>query len=335
MLACPAVDFVAAEGHAYRVPPGPLVTLAVPCRADEPGLRRTLETAAESWTAAPASATHALEWLVCLNGAQPERPLADLRAFADSTGVPLAELTVDGHDPISLPAPGPRGTTVALLSVRAGKPIAWNVLRRHARGRFALFLDADVAFAPETFGLLLEAFAGHPGAALASARTRCAPRPGLLEQVMAAPYGVEFPNVSPQLYAARLAELPLAMPEDLIEPERWLELVLGQERIVRVPGAHVTVRLPGTLRDFFRQRIRIEMGKVQLAYEYPGLARRSAPQPGARVAMASLGAAGTARLAAYLALRTVAHVMAWWRYRRGRTAGIWRQAVTTKRWGPA
>jgi hypothetical protein len=51
--------------------------------------------------------------------------------------------------------------------------------------------------------------------------------------------------------------------------------------------------------------------------------------------VASLGAAGTARLGAYLALRTAAHVVAWWRYRRGRTAGIWRQAITTKRWEAA
>jgi hypothetical protein len=151
---------------------------------------------------------------------------------------------------------------------------------------------------------------------------------------MAAPYGVDFPNLSPQLYAARLAALPAVMPEDLIEPERWLELTVGRERVVRVPAARVAIRPPGTLADFFRQRIRIEMGKVQLGREYPGLGARGAPQPGARAALASLGAAGGARLAAYLALRGVAHAVAWWRYRRGETAGVWRQAATTKRWDP-
>jgi hypothetical protein len=197
-----------------------------------------------------------------------------------------------------------------------------------------LFLDADVVFAPGTFGLLLDALAGHPAAALASARTRCAPRPGFFEHVMAAPYGVDFPNLSPQLYAARVAELPLAIPEDLLDPEHWLELTLGHERIVRVPGAQVTVRLPATLGDFFRQRIRIEMGKVQLAHEYPGLDRRGAPQPGARTVVAALGPAGTARLAAYLGLRAVAHAIAWWRYRRGRRGDLWPQPGTTKQWGP-
>jgi hypothetical protein len=95
----------------------------------------------------------------------------------------------------------------------------------------------------------------------------------------------------------------------------------------------VAVRLPGTLGDFFRQRIRIEMGKVQIGREYPGLAARAAPQPRARAALRSLDAAGVARLAAYLTLRSAAHAVAWWRYRRGGTAGIWRQAATTKSWG--
>ena len=79
---------------------------------------------------------------------------------------------------------------------------------------------------------------------------------------MAVPYGVDFPNLSPQLYAARVApRCPATMPEDLLEPERWLELTVGARRIVRAPGAEVVVRLPATLRDFFRQRIRIEMGE--------------------------------------------------------------------------
>ena len=152
---------------------------------------------------------------------------------------------------------------------------------------------------------------------------------------MAVPYGVEFPNISPQLYAGRLAALPVSIPEDLLEPERWIELRVGRDLVVRAPGAEVAVRLPGTLADFFRQRIRIEMGKVQFTHEYPGIEARGRVQPGLRTVLASLGHGARARLAAYLALRSVAHALAWWRYRRGRTAGIWRQAVTTKRWDRA
>ena len=308
-----------------------LVTLAVPCRADEPALGRALALAWQSWRRAAGSTGRPLEIAVCLNGPNPGEPLADVRAFAASLHAPLVEHGNQG----SPAAPVAPVTVIVISSQRAGKPIAWNLLRRAARGPIALFMDADVAFEADAFGLLLGALRDHPDAALGSAKTTCRSRPGLFERIMAAPYGIDFPNLSPQLYAARVAALPPAMPEDLIEPERWLELVLGCNRIVRVPAARVAVRLPGTLPDFFRQRIRIEMGKVQLARQYPELAARGAPQPRARAALASLGPGGLVRLAAYLGLRSAAHAVAWWRYRRGATAGIWRQAATTKRWDAA
>jgi hypothetical protein len=222
-----------------------------------------------------------------------------------------------------------------LATRRAGKPVAWNLLRARARGALALFVDADVSFDADALGLLLDALERDPAAVLASAKTTCAARAGVFEAIMAAPYGVDFRNLSAQLYAARVAALPPAMPEDLIEPERWLELVVGREHVVRVPAARVVVRLPGTLADFFRQRIRIEMGKVQLARVYPGLERRGTVQPRGRAALASLDVPDVGRLAAYLALRSVAHAVAWWRWRRGGTAGIWRQAATTKQWDAA
>src|SRR5438876_691269 len=308
-----------------------LVTLAVPCRSDEPALGRTLAAALASWRRAPASATHGLEVLVCLNGADGPRPRADLLAFARDAGARLAEMDLERGDGAASAPPASALTVAALVTRRAGKPIAWNALRERARGTLALFVDADVSFGSEAFGLLLGALTASPQAALASAKTTCTPRAGLFEGIMTAPYGVDFPNLSPQLYAARVAALPPAMPEDLIEPERWLELVLGCYRIVRVPAARVAVRLPGTLPDFFRQRIRIEMGKVQLARQYPELAARRPPQPRARAALASLGPGGLVGLAAYLGLRSAAHAVAWWRYRRGATAGIRRQAATTKR----
>ena len=305
-----------------------LVTLAVPCRADEPALGRALTLAWQSWRRAAGLSRRPLEIVVCLNGEDPSRPLADVREFAAALGAPLVE---PGGAPV---APGAHVVVVVLASRRAGKPIAWNLLRRAARGPIALFMDADVAFEVEAFGLLLGALAEHPEAVLGSAKTTCRSRPGLFERIMAAPYGVDFPNLSPQLYAARVAGLPLGMPEDLIEPERWLELIVGRERVVRVPGAEVQVRLPHTLPDFYRQRIRIEMGKVQLVRDYPGLTARGTPQPRAGAVLAHLGATQLGCLAAYLALRTSANAIARWRYRRGRTEGVWRQAASTKRWDP-
>jgi len=307
------------------------VTLAVPCRADEPDLGRTLAAALASWRAEPAGR---LEVLVCVNGAGAAQApaLAELARAAAAAGAPpprIVDADAPGTALVADPAPV---AVVGLVTARTGKAVAWNLLRAHARGERILFLDADVTFAPDTFARLLAALDGAPGAVLASARTRGVPRPTAFERIMAAPYGVAFPNLSPQLYAARAAGLPPGMPEDLIEPERWLELIVGPDRLVHAPGAEVRVRLTRDLRDFFRQRIRIEMGKVQIARDYPGLSARSAPQPGLLAALRGLGGADLARLAVYLGLRSAARVVAEWRYRRGRTAGVWRQAASTKMW---
>jgi hypothetical protein len=93
----------------------------------------------------------------------------------------------------------------------------------------------------------------------------------------------------------------------------------------------VYVRLTATLADFFRQRVRIEMGKVQLRAAYPRLLRRSRPQPDI-AAVRALPLKERAALAVYMALRAVAHARAWWLYRSGRHAGIWVQPRTTKQW---
>jgi hypothetical protein len=314
------------------------VTLAVPCRTDEPALGRTLAAAWAAWQAVPQSRRGALEVLVCLNGEAPSRPaVEELRGFARLLGVALREVDLDA------PAGDPPGadrrtdlgpTVIALRTRRQGKAPAWNALRQHAAGATMLFMDADVSCAADAFGLLLTALDEHPDAVLASGKTVCAPHSSLFEGVMAAPYGVDFPNLSPQLYAARTGMLPARMPDNLLDPEHWLELTVGADRIVRAPRARVVIRLPATLRDFFRQRVRIEMAKVQLAAEHPHLAGRGAVQPGARAVLRALAPADLVRLAVYLALRRVAHAVARRRYQRGRTTDLWPQAGSTKRWDP-
>jgi Glycosyl transferase family 2 len=312
---------------------GGVVTLAVPCRTDEPALGRTLAAAWDAWQAAPGTTTSRLEVLVCLNGEAPAGPaLEQLCGFARPLGVTVREVDLDATPARSELAPGPAPEVVALRTRRRGKAPAWNALRHHAHGRTMLFTDADVRFAPDAFGLLLGALDEHPAAVLASGKTVCDARPTLFEGVMAAPYGVDFPNLSPQLYAARTDELPPRMPDNLLDPEHWLELTVGAERIVRAPGARVVIRLPATLRDFFRQRVRIEMAKVQLAAEHPHLLGRGAVQPGPAAVLRALRPADLLRLGAYLALRRAAHVVARRRYGSGRTADTWPQAGSTKHW---
>ena len=308
------------------------VTLAVPCRTDEPALGRTAAAAWAAWQAAPQSRTSALEILVCLNGEAPARPaLEELREVARLLGVTLRDVDLDAPAGAAR-GPDPGSAVVALRTRRQGKAPAWNALREYASGGTTLFMDADVSFAADAFGLLLTALDTEPDAVLASGKTVCAPRPTLFEGVMAVPYRVDFPNLSPQLYAARTTELPARMPDNLLDPEHWLELTVGADRIVRVPQARVVIRLPATVRDFFRQRVRIEMAKVQLAAEHPQLAGRGAAQPGARAVLRALAPPDLIRLAVYLALRRVAHGVARRRYQRGRTTDLWPQAGSTKRW---
>ena len=309
-----------------------LVTAVILCRTDEPALGRTLGEMWVSWQSGPA-ATQALELLVCLNGDPARaRALDDLRAFAEAHGVAGAVLDLDAGAEEQPPASDRELVVRALCTRRTGKAMAWNVGRTRARGSMTLFMDADVSIAPESIGALISTLAAHPQAVLASGRTGCAARPTWFERVMAAPYEVEFPNLSPQLYAARTELLPPAMPEDLLDPERWLELTVGADRIVRAPGARVVVRVPATLRDFFWQRVRIEMAKVQLAGEYPHLAGRGARQPGLGDILRQVPPGTLARLGIYLALRRGVHAVARRWYARGRTADVWRQPRSTKRW---
>jgi hypothetical protein len=307
----------------------PRVTLAVPCRTDEPGLDRTLAVA---WERLREAGALPADTLVCINGARggESQARADIERHAGRTGMPFVVYDVD----MGAPVRAEKGATVAaLMTARAGKAIAWNWLRRCARTEVVVFLDADVDVTTGAIARLQAALATSPDAVIATPKTSCAARATAFERIMAAPYGLDFPNLSGQLYAARTVGLPGAMPEDLIEPERWLELVIGRERIVREPEARVIVRLPATVADFYRQRIRIEMGKVQIDREYPELVRRGNPQPRLRAALATLPVGELARLAIYGALRESAHLLAWWRYRRRRTDAVWIQAASTKAWG--
>jgi len=304
------------------------VTVAIPCRTDEPALGRTLD---EAWGSAT-DAGLAPATLVCLNGqgGDTSSATAQLAAAAARTGRTLR--TVDLDAGARAETTGDPRTIVVLRTRRPGKAIAWNWLRGALATDVVVFLDADVSLGPHALGRLLAALAAAPDAILASPKTTCAARPTFFERIMAAPYGIDFPNLSGQLYAARIAGLPPRMPDDLIEPERWLELAIGAARMVREPKALVVVRLPGSLRDFYRQRIRIEMGKVQLERDYPDLATRGNAQPRLRTALASLGIADVLRLGAYLALRESAHAIARRRYGRQTTADAWVQAGSTKEW---
>ena len=301
------------------------VTLLMPCRTDEPAVEATLGQVQAAWQHGGLG-TPRLS--VCVNGAGgADAPIARaLRAWSAVQDLPFAQVDIDTA---AVPPFDWSGVRV-LRTERPGKARAWNWLRRTTRTPAVIFLDADVEFAPDVPAALLQALVSAPAATLASARTQAIVRASALERIQAVPYAFPFENLSPQLYAARTDRLPAAIPEDLLDPERWLELIVGYRRIVHAPGAIVSVRLAATWRDFFRQRIRLEQAKRQLACEYPGLGGRGQPPPQQGTVRRHYAPADLARLVAYLGLRTVAAAIGRWRQRTGRVEVAWRQATSTK-----
>jgi hypothetical protein len=310
------------------------VTVAIPCRADEPSLGLVVDQVMANCRRAAFWGRATLELLVCVNGAQrrPDaRPIETLRARCRAHGIPLDELWLcGGRSPVPAPPTLPVSARLFVTGV-GGKARAWNLLRTAAAGDPVFVCDADVTFSDDAFSRLYDGLRGDPDLVFYTPKTDCRHEGGLLERIVAAPYRLEFPNLSGQLYVMAARRAPRRMPEDLIEPERWLELETGAERVGRDSRARVYVRLTATLPDFFRQRVRIEMGKIQLQRDYPHLLARSRPQPRFRDAW-SRPASERVALAAYLGLRSVAHAWAWWRYRRADLESVWRQARTTKRW---
>jgi hypothetical protein len=324
------------DGSDSDLPPvGACVSVAIPCRVDEPALGMVIDEVVANCRRAGFLDRVGVEILVCVNGARRDGEAAPRRALRErcaAHAIPLEETWVDdGEASRSRPLAVGSMRARLLLTPLEGKARAWNVLRAAATGAPMFVCDADVIFSPDAFAKLDAGLRGAPDLAVCSPKTDCRHDGSVLERVIAAPYRFDFPNLSGQLYAMWPSRVPAHMPEDLIEPERWLELAVGPERVGRDPTARVYVRLTATLADFFRQRVRIEMGKLQIARVYPELLARSRPQPGAAAAW-RLSVRERLRLGAYLALRTVAQAWAWWRYRPGGFDGIWRQPRTTKIW---
>jgi hypothetical protein len=311
------------------------ITVAVPCRADEPSLGLVVDQIMAGCRRAAFWGRAALELLVCVNGAERRkdaRPIETFRERCRAHGLPLEETWLCGErTPAPAIAQRPLSARLFVTGV-GGKARAWNLLRAAAAGDPVFVCDADVTFSEDAIALLYAGLAADPDLAFCTPKTDCRHDGGILERIVAAPYRFDFPNLSGQLYVMSSRLAPRRMPADVIEPERWLELETGPQRVGRDPRARVYVRLTATLPDFFRQRVRIELGKIQLRREYPHLLARSRPQPRFRAAC-SRPVREQAALAAYLGLRTVAHAWAWWEYRRRALETVWRQARTTKRWG--
>ncbi len=254
-------------------------TVGVPASAAEPDLTATLASIGASADAAGGR----YEILIAVNGPdEPAPALVGVRAFARAVGVALVE--EEGSEPAAAPAElhdvrGRRAVqppVVRVLRLAAhSKVAAWNAIRAAARAPIIVFTDADVRLAPDAIGLLLARLAAEPALAAAAGRevAALAAGDGLAARVAALPHRFDFGNVPGRLYALRSAALPEPMPAHVLHEDAYLSVRLGRTGFAKVAAARVYLRPPTTWRDYLRQRVRNELGKQQLAVEFPELLR--------------------------------------------------------------
>lgn len=252
--------------------PDPVVTLGIPTCVDEADLAGTLA----SLVASAVASGRSYEVVVAVNGPGEPSPAVDhARTFADRHGLRLVEGTE---------APGPIGGVVAVagdtpilrilrLTPRS-KVLAWNAIRAAARAPVIVFADADVRVAPGAVGVLLARLDAAPALAAVAGREAATLEPGdgLVARMAALPYRFDFANVSGRLYAIRTDAVD-AMPAHVLHEDAYLTVRLGRARFVKERDAVVYLRPPTTWRDYLRQRVRNEVGKLQLVHEFEDLHR--------------------------------------------------------------
>lgn len=240
----------------------PAVTIGVPASTGEDDLPASLA----SLVASAAGLAAPVEVVVAVNGPdEPAAAVAGVEAFARSAGLPLV---APGAEP---PA---SGSCVRLLRLAVrSKTAAWNAIRDAARAAIIVFADADVRVVPAAIPLLVRRLEASPELAIAAGREEpvVTPADGIVARVAALPHRFDFGNVPGRLYALRTAALPEPMPASVLHEDAYLSVRLGRARFAKEPAAIVRLRPPGTWDEYLRQRIRNEVGKLQLTHEFPEL----------------------------------------------------------------
>jgi hypothetical protein len=212
------------------------IVIAVACHRDEPAVARTVASLAAS-----AARLEGHDWriVVCVNG-------------PDSARSPAAE-SLRGSD---------AAVTVRLLDV-GSKPGAWNVLR-HEPADVHVFADADVVVNAWAIPALVDAVLASGVVAAAAKQEHLGD--GLVAHVARVPHRLAWGGLLGTLYAVRTDALPDEMPAEVLLDDAWLFAQLsGAGKTEQVPLATATVQLPTRWRDLWRQRVRAEAGKQQLA----------------------------------------------------------------------
>ncbi len=287
------------------------VTVAVPCRSDEPGLLRTLESLGAAVEVLEARG-HEVAFFVCVNG--PQGPAHDsARAFAVGRG---------------------RGRTTVFELEKADKAAAWNRLRGACTTEWIIFCDADVEPARGSLGCLAESLESRPDAVVATARLEPdLDGASLVARAAALPHRFDFGVVRGPLYLLRTDALA-RMPDGLLLEDAWLSAELGARgagSVLSVWSAVVRYRPAHTLGEYFRERLRTEAGKIQIRTDRTR--RGVAHTPIARYPwehfLAELGPREWPLVALNLGVRVVARLVAEFAVWRGHEVG-WSPVQSSK-----
>jgi hypothetical protein len=219
------------------------LTIGVPCRADEPALGTTLASLRVAAQRLDPRG-EGVRYLICVNGSTAVTPaLATARGFAESL---------------------PAGAVGVFTDATADKTRAWNRIRAACTTPLLALCDADVTLAEDALERLVTYLEANPAIKLASAR-RVPELDGatFVARAAALPSRFDFHVVIGALYVVRTAAIE-AMPEGLLFEDTWLSARLGRSALATVALAEARYRPPATLRDYFRERLRTEAGKVQI-----------------------------------------------------------------------
>lgn len=323
------------------------LSLAIPCRADEPDLGSTLESLFTASLSSQLPPGCVRELLVCINGVGPAQlcpPLLAVRDFCARHAVSLREIALssaeqdESHKQYeSSSGPEEQGalTCRVLLADWRGKPRAMNTLWQWAGGDLLLFCDADVRLDPQAIACLYACMRTEPQLGLVAAREvpLLEPEASIWSRMGALPYRFNFGNAGGRLFLIRKDALSEPMPEDLLLEDAWLTVAVGKQRVRKAVPARVFFVLPQTWRDYFAERVRAEGGKIQIRRQHAHLLANGpvAAYPWAEFLR-------TIRLREYglillaLGIRGLARLWAWRRLRRAGFYSLYRPFVSTKRW---
>ena len=350
-------------------------SIAIPCRADEPALSITLESLAMACQWSHLSQEHVVELLVCINGVKKEQecvPLVAVRKFCHEHQMGCTEvwLTNDGRPMRNvelpekrIPAPnwqakvergldsdfiqatasnGPKDTRTTpfpsctvLLTERRGKPPAWNILWRWAKGDLVLFTDADVWIDPAAVFYLYTCLRQGPMLQLVAAREvpAAVERETLWSRMAAISYRFNFGNAGGRLFLIRKTALKDGLPEDLLLEDAWLTVAVGRTSVYKETRARVFFLPPATRGDYFAERVRTEGGKLQIQRQYPTLLTQG---PIARYRWCEfwrdLRVTEYPLVALSLFIRLLARGWAWTQIRHRDFYSLYRPFTSTKQW---